>query len=124
MSDSGDVIYLDYVPEQHLPALYAGAAVFAYFSFYEGFGLPVLEAMSSGVPVVCAASSALPELCGDTGLQADPHDIDAMADVLRRALEDESWRAGAAEEGIARSARYTWQKTAAGLVDVFRQLAA
>lgn len=124
MSDSGDVIYLDYVPEQHLPALYAGAAVFAYFSFYEGFGLPVLEAMSSGVPVVCAASSALPELCGDTGLQADPHDIDAMADVLRRALEDESWRAGAAEEGIARSARYTWQKTAAGLVDVFRELAA
>ncbi len=121
---SGDVIYLDYVPEEHLPALYAGAAVFAYFSFYEGFGLPVLEAMSSGVPVVCAASSALPELCGDAGLQVDPHDTDAMAAALQRALEDQLWRAAAIDQGVARSKDYTWQKTAASLVDVFRGLTA
>lgn len=124
LSGSGEVIYLDYVPEQALPALYAGAAVFSYFSFYEGFGLPVLEAMSSGVPVVCAASSALPELCGGCALQADPRDIDAMTAALQRSLEDEAWRAAAVASGLAQSEKYTWGGTAAKLAEVFRELSA
>jgi alpha-1,3-rhamnosyl/mannosyltransferase len=124
LSRRAEVIYLDYVPEEHLPALYAGASVFSYFSFYEGFGLPVLEAMASGVPVVCAASSALPELCAGSALQADPQDIGAMASVLQRAVEDEDWRRVAIERGLARSRGFTWQSTTAALVDVFRELAA
>ena len=124
LRQGGEVIYLDYVPEEDLPALYAGAAVFAYFSFYEGFGLPVLEAMSSGVPVACAASSALPELCAGSALQADPHDIDAMAAALERTLEDDSWRAAAIARGLERSAGFTWQRTTAAVVDVFRELVA
>ena len=124
LRQSGEVIYLDYVPEQHLPALYAGAAVFCYFSFYEGFGLPVLEAMSSAVPVVCAASSALPELTAGCALAADPGDISAMTLVLQQALEDDTWRSSAIAQGLARSAEFTWQRTSAALVDVFRELAA
>ena len=124
LRQGGEVIYLDYVPEEDLPALYAGAAVFAYFSFYEGFGLPVLEAMSSGVPVACAASSALPELCAGSALQADPHDIDAMAAALERTLEDDSWRAAAIARGLERSAGFTWQRTTAAVVDVFREVVA
>ena len=120
----GEVIYLDYIPEQRLPALYAGAAAFAYFSFYEGFGLPVLEAMASGVPVVCAGSSALPELCGDSALQVDPQDVAAMSGALQRALEDEPWRLAASAGGLDRSAGFTWPRTVGTLVDVFRELAA
>ena len=119
---NGEAIYLNYVPEQELHALYAGAAAFAYFSFYEGFGLPVLEAMSSGVPVVCSDSSALPELCAGSALQVDPWDIQAMRYALQRALEDDCWRRTAGDSGLARSAPYTWQRTAEAVVQLLRTL--
>lgn len=121
---SGDVLYLDYVPERDLPALYAGAAAFCYFSIYEGFGLPVLEAMASGVPVVCATGSALDELCAGIALQADPHDHEAIKSTLRRAIDDPTWRATARERGLARSANCSWQRTTERLVSVFAELAA
>jgi alpha-1,3-rhamnosyl/mannosyltransferase len=124
LRDGGEVIYLNYVPEPQLPALYAGAAVFTYCSFYEGFGLPVLEAMSSGVPVVCADTSALPELCAGNALLADPRDSDAIALALQRALEDQAWRQRARYGGLAISAGYTWQGTTAALVEIFREFAA
>lgn len=120
---SGEIIYLDYVPEQDLPVIYAGATSFCYFSFYEGFGLPVLEAMSCGVPVVCANTSALPELVAEAALQVDPHADLAMAGALQRALEDSAWREAASGQGLARSREYTWTRTCEQLAEVFRGLA-
>lgn len=112
LQQKGEVIHLNYVPEEDLPIIYAGATVFAYLSHYEGFGLPVLEAMSCGIPVVCADTSALPELCGDVALFAKPSDLAEIKHRLQRALEDDEWRLSAADKGIKRSAHFTWQNAA------------
>ena len=120
---SGEVIYLDYVPEQDLPLLYAGAAAFCYFSFYEGFGLPVLESFASDVPVVCADIPALRELGGEDALFADPNDPLSMATALEQALTDTGWRESAIARGRERAAAYTWDRTASLLVDLFTGIA-
>ncbi len=101
-----------YVPDDELPALYAGARAFVLPSLYEGFGLPVLEAMASGVPVVASNRAALPETCGDAALLVDPEDPSAIAEAVLAASTDESVRAPLIEAGRARAARFTWERTA------------
>lgn len=115
--------YLGFVPTDDLPMLYAGAALFAFPSLYEGFGLPVLEAMASGVPVVCSTSSSLPEVAGDAALMCDPQDVDRLAELLGRGLQDQAWRADASERGLLHATRFSWSRCAAGTMAVYRRVA-
>lgn len=114
--------YLDYVAQDELPLLYAGARLFAYPSLYEGFGLPPLEAMASGVPVVTSNVSSLPEVVGAAALQVDPGDVAALAAALQRGLEDDTWRASATELGLQRAAALSWRACVDKTIAVYQQL--
>ena len=114
--------YYGFVPEQDLPVLYAGARLFIYPSSYEGFGLPVLEAMASGVPVVTSNSSSLPEVAGGAALLIDPDDVDMLADNVHRGLTDEVWRATASSHGLAVAGRFTWNRCVEETVKVYGRL--
>jgi alpha-1,3-rhamnosyl/mannosyltransferase len=108
----GWVRYLGYVSGDDLPYVFAGARLFAFPSLYEGFGLPVLEAMASGVPVVCSDSSSLPEVAGEAAAMCAPQDTDALTALLARGLEDDSWRAHARKQGLLRAAQFSWRSCA------------
>lgn len=112
--------YLGYVKDGDLPLLYSGARLFVYPSLYEGFGLPVLEAMASGVPVVCSDRSSLPEVAGGAAAMCDPDDIDRLSDLIVAGLEDEAWRASAIMKGHAQAKRFSWQRCATDTVNVYR----
>lgn len=115
----GWVKYLEYVPQEDLPFLYAGARLFAYPSLYEGFGLPPLEAMASGVPVVTSDVSSLPEVVGDAALMVNPLDVGALSAALSRGLEDEVWRESAVRLGLGRAARLTWANCIDNTVTIY-----
>ena len=111
------VIFPDFVSDDDLPALYAGATLFVYPSLYEGFGLPVAEALACGAPVVCSNASSLPEVAGDAALYFDPRDVDALANAMHRALADESLRNDLRARGFAQAQKFSWEKAARELLE-------
>jgi glycosyltransferase involved in cell wall biosynthesis len=113
-----------FVPDADLAALYAGARVFAYPSLYEGFGLPVLEAMQCGTPVITSNTSALPEVVGDAAVCVAPEDTDALCEALRRLVTDDAWAAELRRRGLARARLFTWDRTAALTVEAYRRMLA
>ena len=118
----GSVILTGYVSEADLPALYTGALCFAYPSYFEGFGLPPLEAMSCGAPVLAGARTSLPEVVGDAGLLADPFDEGALARALARLIDDDALRAELRARGLRRARSFDWRDTARMTLQVYRRV--
>jgi len=102
------VAFAGYVPDEDVPALLSGALAFAFPSLYEGFGMPVLEAMACGAPVLTSTPSSLPEVSGDAALLVDPADTGAIAAGLARLASEEALRADLRSRGLARAAQFTW----------------
>ena len=117
------VRFLDYIPDGDLPTLYSLASVVAMPSLYEGFGIPVVEAMACGTPVVASSAGSLPEIVGDAGLLAPPEDVDALADALTRAVSDQALRAELVARGAARVRAFDWDAAARQHVAVYHAVA-
>lgn len=111
-----------YVPDADLPAVYSGARLVVVPSLYEGFGLPVLEAMACGVPVVCSRTSSLPELGGEAARYFDPTDVAAISDAVLTVWRDETLRATMRQAGLARAAQYSWAHAADETLAVYEQV--
>jgi alpha-1,3-rhamnosyl/mannosyltransferase len=116
--------YLGYVADVDLPHLFAGARLFVFPSHYEGFGLPVLEAMASGVPVVCSNASSLPEVAGDAAAMCAPDDVDGLRECIANGLENDLWRRSAIEKGLRRATSFSWRRCADETTAVYWEVAA
>lgn len=114
-----EVRLLDAVPQKDLPALYKNCSVFVYPSFYEGFGLPVLEAMNQGKPVITAKTSSLPEVGLDSVLYCDPDDIREMAKVMKKLLLDENLRQTLSQKAKSRANEFSWERFVEKTLNLF-----
>jgi len=116
------VRFLGSVPHGDLPDLYRGATALVYPSWFEGFGLPPLEAMASGTPVIASHSTSLPEVIGEAGLLLPPQDVAALAEAIRRVATDEALRKSLCQKGLIQAARFSWDECAARTMDVYRRV--
>ena len=116
------VHFLGYLSDEALRALYARAAVFVYPSLFEGFGLPVLEAMAAGCPVITSKVSSLPEVAGDAAVLVDPHDVDEIAEALATLCLDEGLAKRYSDRGVERARTFTWDKCAREVRAIYRSV--
>lgn len=115
--------FTGYLPFEDLPAIYNLGDFFAFPSLYEGFGLPVVEAMASGLPVMTSNTSSLGEIAGDAAETINPTDIDAMADAIRRLAMDADLRRHRSERGLTRAREFSWTQTARDMLAVYQRAA-
>jgi glycosyltransferase involved in cell wall biosynthesis len=119
---TNQVIFLDHVPEDDLPALYSGADLFVYLSRYEGFGLPVLEAMACGVPVLTSDTSSLPEVVEKAGVLVPPDDVERAASEMVRILSDRDLRRQMIEQGLQRASYFSSERMMRQTLAVYDEL--
>lgn len=117
-----DVRFPGFVPDEALPALYSAADMLVTPSFYEGFGLPALEAMACGTPVIVSDVSSLPEVVGDAGVRIDPRDVEGLAHAMARVVQDSALRSALQAAGLARARQFTWEDAARELLAVYAHL--
>ncbi len=116
------VIFPGHVPLEDLRALYSACALFVFPSLYEGFGMPVLEAMACGAPVVSSNASSLPEVAGDAALLVDPLDVEGLAAAMTRVVEDAGLREDLRRRGALRVKAFSWEQSARDLLRVYQEL--
>jgi glycosyltransferase involved in cell wall biosynthesis len=117
-----NILFTDFVPETDLPALYHNASLYIFPSFYEGFGLPPLEAMQYGVPVISSNATCLPEILRDSALYFDPHNYEEMAAAIWRGLTDQNLRAELTQKSVQLIHNLSWEKTAYTTLEQYRNL--
>ncbi|PIR97672.1 MAG: glycosyltransferase family 1 protein [Candidatus Doudnabacteria bacterium CG10_big_fil_rev_8_21_14_0_10_41_10] len=117
-----NVVFPGYLVASDLPKLYAHATAFVYPSLYEGFGLPVLEAMASGTPVITSSVSSMPEIAKDAGLLVDPLDVEGLANAMEKIITDKSLQAELSEKGKKRSEKFSWEKCARETLEIYREV--
>lgn len=118
----GRVRFIGFVDDEDLAALYSGADLFVFPSLYEGFGLPLLEAMACGVPVVSSNASSLPEVGRNTAVYLSPHEPLSWTQKMIELLEDDAERARLSELGLAHIEQFSWQKTAVNLLNIYKKV--
>ena len=116
------VRYLGYVSHEEKIALMKGAICFVFPSLYEGFGLPILEAMSLGAPVITTRVSSIPEVVGDAAILIDPYKENDLTDALKKVVEDEGLRKKLSQKGELRAKKFTWEKTARETLEVYKEV--
>jgi glycosyltransferase involved in cell wall biosynthesis len=117
------VVCLGYVSNTDLAGLYNLATLFIYPSFYEGYGMPPVEAMACGCPVITSSVSSLPEVCGDAAYYVDPYDVNSIADGIYKVITDENLRMSLSQKGLANAARFSWAKSAQEHLKLFEEIA-
>jgi len=123
VSDSNNrVIVPGYVPEEDLPALYSGAYLFLYPSFYEGFGMPILEAMACKTPVITSNTSSMPEVAGDAALLVNPSNIEEIKESIIKIINDSALRTSLIKRGQKQIQKFSWTKSAEKLIKVFEKV--
>jgi glycosyltransferase involved in cell wall biosynthesis len=116
------IIFTDYVPETDLPALYTGATCFVYPSYFEGFGIPPLEAMRCGTPTITGNRTCFPEIIADGGLMVDPFDERAILEAILQVFSDSNLRADLRKKGIKRASLFDWKETARQTLSVYEKV--
>ena len=119
----GWIKYLGFVPGKNLPVLFSAAISFVFPSIYEGFGLPVLEAMTSGTPVICSNATSLPEVVGDAALQHEPEDVEMLTNYLKMMMEDASKRQLMINSGLVQAQQFSWSLCADKTIEAYQQVA-
>ncbi len=117
-----DILFTGYVPDRDLTGLYSGALCFVYPSYFEGFGLPLVEAMQCGVPVIAGNRTSVPEVVGDAGFLFDPFSTDELANAIKRLVDNPSLCAALRDKGLARAKTFSWQSTARQTLRVYQQV--
>lgn len=113
--------YVGGIPRADIAALYSAGELFVLVPLYEGFGLPILEAMACGTPVITSNRASLPEVVGDAGLQVDPNDVEGLAEAMRQVLENEELSAEMRRKGLERAKLFSWEETARQTLKVYRE---
>lgn len=116
------VIFTGFVADDDLPAIYSLAEAFVFPSLYEGFGLPILEAMACGTPVLCSNTSSLPEVAGDAAVLLPPTEVRAWVEAITQTTQNQAFRADLHERGLHQAARFTWQATAQQTRQIYREI--
>lgn len=114
------IIFTGWVSNEDLSSLYSAAQLFVFPSLFEGFGIPVLEAMACGIPVVCSNATSLPEVAGEAAILVTPYCVDEIAEAMYRALTDETLRAILLQKGLKRAGQFSWEKTARDTLDAYK----